>query len=1165
MIRTRYIAPILVVLFAATMGRAQVLPEFNMMDTVVTDCKGILLDSEGGPGGNTYGNNESFTFTISTGAPITMTFSPLFCVEQGFDFLWFYDGPNTNSPLILGPWTGIIAPPPITANSGHLTVHFVSDHSVNYCGWEAQWTTLVAPPVPPVMSIPAAPLCNAATMNVQFSYPIPCAALQSGAFSLSGNGDPAVSGAQASPCQGGQTSTAQLTVDPVFDRDCHYTLSFEIGLPDACDSIWFFTLTANTLINTCPLGVLVEASQDTICAGQCVQLFADVQGCLAYSYSWSNAMPATAGPLSACPTETTTYTVTVTEQGTGQTATGSRTITVIDPQITAPSGNVCQSADPFVLPASPPGGWWSGVGILDTLAGIFHPDTAGPGAHALTYQLAFGCATTIALLVDSMDAGLPEAACPGTEPFMVSGHTPQGGTWSGPFISPQGLFDPVQEGSFTVTYSAGSCSDTKEINVGDLIGPSSPLDTVCQSERPFVIPVSPFGGRWSGPGIVDTLYGVFDPHEAAGGDHLLTYTMHGCSAQYWIHVKPADIGDDRSACPSQGPFTLTPAAIPPGGTWVGAGIADPVAGVYDPLLVFTGQPFWDMVTYAAPNGCVDTINILTTWTDVRDDTLWFCTNSAPRILNGNTTGRTPWDGAWSGPGISQNSDGDWFFTPSVAGVGLHALIYSANGCDDQLTVVVHPAVITAPPITVCGAQDAFVLLQLPPGANWNGPGIINAATGLFSPTAAGAGQHTVQVSTPAGCSGQVLVDVVPLQPASIGGVAAQYCGNDQLVQVQLSPQEGVFTGLPQPQFNPAQLAPGTYTLVYTTGSGACSSSDTVTFVNHPALQATLSTSLNTICGGGSAQLQLSISGGRPGHPYWIQWDQGLFPVENHTVSPEETTTYTVQVTDYCSDPIVLSTTIDVWPEFTPEFTYSGMQCYGEPGWIEGEVPQEGDYTFMWNTSPPQQGSSVQAPAGQSFLVVVTNTASGCTEQQLVQVPSWPAVTALFSANPEMPCVPWDMREVTFIDLSHNAVGGTWTINGVELPYVPGEYPSYDLGVAGYYNVALTVHNEGGCESSCGASVCILASTRVFVPDAFSPNGDGLNDVLYVRAPGMGSMLFRVFDRWGSVVFESRDTMHGWDGRTNKGLAPDGIYVYALEAEMMDGERISLTGDVTLVR
>lgn len=1143
---------------------AQDLPEFNMMDTTVTICKGILYDSEEGPGGLVYGNNEDFTFTIAAGSTITMVFSPVFCLEQGFDYISFYDGPTTNSPQIGPAYTGIVAPPPIVAYSGFLTVHFVSDHSVAYCGFEAQWTAEVEPPVPPVMTIPTPPACNSPVLDVQFSYPIPCSAIQGSAFVLSGSGDPVVAGASATGCSGGETSSAQLQIEPPFDRNCPYDLTFRIGIPDRCDSIWYFFIDANTQVVSCPLGVLLEASQDTICAGQCVQLYADVQGCLSYTYSWSDGINPNAGPHMVCPVGTTTYTVTITEVGTGQTATGSRTITVIDPQVEPVVDNICQSADPFDLVSTPPGGWWSGPGILDELGGTFHPDSAGPGAHVISYQVDFGCTNTVVLVVDSMDAGLPKAACPGTDPFLVSGFSPQGGTWSGPFITPFGLFDPSTIGSYTVTYSAGNCTDTKIINVDHLVGPAF-LDTVCQSEVPFQIPVTPFGGRWSGPGIVDTLYGVFDPHEAGGGTHLLTYTMQGCSDQFSLHVKPVDIGDDRSACPSQPPYALTPAAVPPGGYWQGDGIADPQTGLYDPAQAYNGTPAWDIVTYHAPNGCVDTIGIWVTYTMVMEDTVFFCMGDEPLILTGETVGRTPWDGVWVGAGTSMDAMGDWYFDPTAAGVGLHSLRYTANGCEDHLIVVVHPDELGVQPITVCGAQEAFIVASVPPGATFSGPGIVDPATGLFDPVVAGAGAHTILYQTPAGCEDVVLVEVFPFVTASIGGVQTSYCSNDIDVQVALSPEGGTFSGLPDPVFNPSTLAPGEYTLYYSVGSGACTSTDSISFTNHPALEATLSASLTTICGGGASHLLLDVSGGRPGQPYFIQWDNGLFPVEGHTVSPEENTTYTVMVMDYCSDPIILSVTIEVYPEFTPEFTFSEMQCYGEPGFVQGNVPQEGDYTFTWATSPPQTGAYIEVPAGQSFGVVVENDESGCSMQQLITIPSWPPVTALFSVNPSMECVPFDQADVTFIDLSHNAVGGEWTINGATVPYVPGEYPNYDHGVAGYYDVSLHVYNEGGCTSDFATSVCILASTRVFVPDAFSPNGDGVNDVLYVRAPGLQELSFQLYDRWGSKVFESRETGHGWDGNLRGAKAPSGVYVYVLSAVMFDGEVVEMTGDVTLVR
>lgn len=384
-----------------SVAHAQVLQEFNMSDTVVTICKGILLDSEDGPGGNIYGNNEDYVFTIDAGSQVTLVFKPTFCLEQGYDQLTFHNGPSINSPQIGPAYSGTTAPPPITATSGTLTVHFVSDQTVAYCGFEAQWTSVVEPPVPPVMYIPAAPECGSGMVGVQFSYPLPCDSISAAAFSIIGEGAPHVTGATPMACTGGETQSMRLGVSPAFARNCPYTVSFRIGLRDRCDSLWFFTLTANTQVISCPIAVEVLATNDTICAGTCTNLIADVNGCLSYAYSWDNGLAAIEGPISVCPTSTTTYSVVVTENGTGAQATHSRTIAVIDPQITGAPASVCQSLDAFDLLGSPPAGWWSGPGILDSLSGTFDPDTAGPGNHILTYGIPGGCEATVTLFVDS--------------------------------------------------------------------------------------------------------------------------------------------------------------------------------------------------------------------------------------------------------------------------------------------------------------------------------------------------------------------------------------------------------------------------------------------------------------------------------------------------------------------------------------------------------------------------------------------------------------------------------------------------------------------------------------------------------------------------------------------------------------------------------------------
>ncbi|MBK9760102.1 MAG: gliding motility-associated C-terminal domain-containing protein [Flavobacteriales bacterium] len=1160
MMKTRTLTAFLMA-FSAVGLRAQYLPEFNMSDTVVSICKGILLDSEEGPNEMIYSNNEDYTFTINTGSTITLVFTNEFCTEQGLDLLTFHDGPGIGSPQIGPAYSGIVAPPPIIAYSGQLTVHFVTDANVAYCGFEAQWTTLVAPPVPPVMSIPVAPVCGSPTINLSFSYPLPCDSLFADAFSITGQGDPAVTGLQPLGCSGGSASQVQLTVDPGFDRNCPYTVNFRCRLPDACDSIWTFMLNANTQIISCPIDVTILATNDTICSGSCTELTADVNGCLSYTYAWTNGLPNSGGPVSACPGATTTYSVTVTEIATGITATDAITIVVIDPQITTSPMTVCQSLAAFDLIAAPPGGSWSGAGIIDTLAGTFDPDTAGPGTHTLYYVGAGGCADSIVIAVDSMDAGLPQAACPGTAPFYMLGFTPQGGTWSGPFVQANGLFDPSTVGSYIVTYSAGSCTDTTRINVDDIVGQAM-LDTVCQSTWPFDIPVTPFGGRWSGPGITDTIMGTFDPDEAGGGTHILLYEMFGCDMSFTIHVKPIDIGDSRSACPAQSPYLLDPAAIPPGGFWNGNGIVDAAAGMYAPAQAGNG---WDELTYSATNGCVDTIGILVGYTEVDDDTLFFCAGDDALILNENTTGRTPWDGVWTGTGVSQNSDGDWIFDPSVAGVGEYMLHFDANTCGDSLIAIVHPASLNLPDMSLCSETGPFLITSIPPGAVWSGDGIVDAAAGVFDPGSAGNGAHVIHYQAPAGCSDSLTITIYPFELAQITGVEEVYCGNDVQVIVGLFPPGGQFTGMNDTIFNPKSLAPGTYALIYSTGFGSCFSSDTLTFTNHPALTTEFTVSQNPVCDGGGSVLEVIPSAGLPGAMITFQWDNGLFPIGQQAVIPEFTTTYSVQTTDGCSDPVVNTVTIVVHPPFTPVFAYSDTACYGIPGFVQGTVNGQGTYSFTWDVDGGQSGPSIEAPAGELISVHVENDSTGCAQDTLLQVPSWPALTALFSINPSEQCIPFDESNVTFIDLSNNAIGGVWTIDTMIVPYVYGEDPQYDAGSAGSYPVQLTVFNIGGCVDSFALNVCIEPSTDIFIPDIFSPNGDGNNDQLFVRGGGIASMAFRIYDRWGGVVFEAGSNDQGWDGTSANGPAPSGVYVYTLLANMADGDVVELNGDITLVR
>ena len=70
---------------------------------------------------------------------------------------------------------------------------------------------------------------------------------------------------------------------------------------------------------------------------------------------------------------------------------------------------------------------------------------------------------------------------------------------------------------------------------------------------------------------------------------------------------------------------------------------------------------------------------------------------------------------------------------------------------------------------------------------------------------------------------------------------------------------------------------------------------------------------------------------------------------------------------------------------------------------------------------------------------------------------------------------------------------------------------------------------------------------LFIPNGFSPNNDNNNDVLYVRGGGVSSIQFRVFDKWGNLVFESFDMDTGWDGTYKGKLLNTGVFVYRMDA------------------
>ncbi|HET6244900.1 MAG: SBBP repeat-containing protein [Bacteroidetes bacterium] len=114
----------------------------------------------------------------------------------------------------------------------------------------------------------------------------------------------------------------------------------------------------------------------------------------------------------------------------------------------------------------------------------------------------------------------------------------------------------------------------------------------------------------------------------------------------------------------------------------------------------------------------------------------------------------------------------------------------------------------------------------------------------------------------------------------------------------------------------------------------------------------------------------------------------------------------------------------------------------------------------------------------------------------------------------------------------------------------------------YYLMATA---ENGCFTRDSVTVFVDEDLHVYIPNIFSPNGDGQNDVLYVRGKGIKNVQFFIYNRWGEKVFESNNLSQGWDGSYKGEAAPIAVYVFMVDAMLESGQRVFKKGDVTLIR
>ena len=372
----------------------------------------------------------------------------------------------------------------------------------------------------------------------------------------------------------------------------------------------------------------------------------------------------------------------------------------------------------------------------------------------------------------------------------------------------------------------------------------------------------------------------------------------------------------------------------------------------------------------------------------------------------------------------------------------------------------------------------------------------------------------------------------------------------------------------------------TYNVYAENELGCVSPSETINVTLNPPIAGNISP-LQIICAGESANITATASGGM-GAPYTFTWDTGEVGVSNSshtiTVAPTDSTDFTVTLTDGCeSTPLVITTLVNVGQIPEPKFIVTNPnQC--EPAVFElvntTDSTQTASYSWIINGDQFFTNQLIIETdtlyAGDYDVFLTVTSFEGCTGvlDSIGALHVNPIPEAKFTYSPT-PVLIFN-TEVLFNNGSYNATNYQWYFEGASILESTLRDPkvSFPEGIIDDYNVTLIAISEFGCTDTIHQVISVNPEVILYAPNTFTPDGDEHNQRWMVSMEGIDIYKFNmsVYNRWGQIVFESHDLTEGWDGTYNGKIAPEGTYIWKIQAkDFFNDSKYMYTGHVNLIR
>jgi gliding motility-associated-like protein len=246
---------------------------------------------------------------------------------------------------------------------------------------------------------------------------------------------------------------------------------------------------------------------------------------------------------------------------------------------------------------------------------------------------------------------------------------------------------------------------------------------------------------------------------------------------------------------------------------------------------------------------------------------------------------------------------------------------------------------------------------------------------------------------------------------------------------------------------------------------------------------------------------------------------------------------------------------------------STVQCSGEDIVLHTEAigGYKPNYTYYWPYDKVK-GDSLHIKAfssGWHKVILQDNCSQPASDSIYISVP--PAPVADFMMRPDSQVSTG--TEISFYNKSRNSSRYSWSFGDRQKSNTSTASPVFTYKDTGLYRISLVAYNNEGCSDTAVKYIHVLDHFLLYIPNAFSPNGDGLNDEFRIEGSAIKEVSYTIYNRWGERIFQSSPEEPSWNGRfDNKGeKVPIGIYLYLLKATDKLNEPYYYKGTVEVVR